>query len=175
MGEYGKPAVDSPLAATLSQVPLQTWLMVRVHLRRKTAHVRWITTYKEWARCAGPTRILLLQPYGPRKPYRPRSTPHGWRAFGLDTLPAVLIPPAVFSSLLVTLWTYKCLMMMIFQNKIIYMPSVPPFSRSEQVADYASYASRYKPAVWKEHVVTAGDSVVIKLLEGYSNWIFFCA
>src|ERR1700744_6107699 len=60
------------------------------------------------------------------------------RHFGLESLPAILVPPAVFGGLLVTLWAYKCLMMVVFQNKIIYMPSVPPFSRSEKVSDYAS-------------------------------------
>jgi uncharacterized protein len=63
----------------------------------------------------------------------------------------------------VTLWTYKSLMMIIFQNKIIYMPSVPPFSRSEKVSDYATQC---RPVVWKEHVVKASDGVAIKLLEG---------
>jgi uncharacterized protein len=57
-------------------------------------------------------------------------------------------------------------MMIIFQNKIIYMPSVPPFSRSEKVADYATQC---RPIVWKEHAIKASDGVVIKLLEGTSN------
>jgi hypothetical protein len=54
-------------------------------------------------------------------------------------------------------------MMVIFQNKIIYMPSVPPFSRSEKVADYVTQC---RPVVWKEHVIGSGDGVAIKLLEG---------
>ena len=62
-----------------------------------------------------------------------------------------------------TLWTYKCMMMIIFQNKIIYMPSIPPFSRSEKVSDYATQC---RPVVWKEHAVKASDGVAIKLLEG---------
>ena len=53
--------------------------------------------------------------------------------------------------------------MIIFQNKIIYMPSIPPFSRSEKVSDYATQC---RPVVWKEHVIKASDSVAIKLLEG---------
>jgi hypothetical protein len=63
----------------------------------------------------------------------------------------------------VTLWTYKCLMMIIFQNKIIYMSSVPPFSRSEKAADYVTQC---KPVLWKEHAIKAADGVTIKLLEG---------
>jgi hypothetical protein len=54
-------------------------------------------------------------------------------------------------------------MMVVFQNRIIYMPSVPPFSRSEKVADYATQC---KPVVWKEHAIKAADGVTIKLLEG---------
>src|SRR6266498_2441351 len=61
---------------------------------------------------------------------------HGTRHFSLDVIPTVLLPPIVFSGLLLTLWAYKCFMMVVFQNKIIYMPNVPPFSRNEKVEDY---------------------------------------
>ena len=54
-------------------------------------------------------------------------------------------------------------MMVIFQNKIIYMPNVPSFSRSETVEDYSR---RCQPIVWKEHTVTTADGVKIKLLVG---------
>jgi uncharacterized protein len=81
-------------------------------------------------------------------------------------LGTVLLPPAVFTGLLITLWAYKCLMMVVFQNKIIYMPSVPPFSRSEKLDDYAV---RCKPVVWREHAIKSGDGTLIKLLEGEQN------
>lgn len=55
------------------------------------------------------------------------------------------------------------MMMVVFQNKIIYMPSVPPFSRGEKVADYAN---RCRPVQWREHEIRAGDGTRIKLLEG---------
>ncbi|KAM7200423.1 alpha/beta-hydrolase [Rhypophila sp. PSN 637] len=42
-----------------------------------------------------------------------------------------------FGGLLVALYVWKCLMLVAFQNKIIYMPSFPPNSRSERIADYA--------------------------------------
>ena len=54
-------------------------------------------------------------------------------------------------------------MMVAFQNKIIYMPSVPPFSRAEKVADYAS---QLKPVKWNEHDLKAADGVALKILEG---------
>lgn len=84
------------------------------------------------------------------------------RRFSTDVLTAVITPPAVFAGLLVTLWTYKCLMMVVFQNKIIYMPSVPPFSRAEKVEDYASQC---RPVRWTEHRLRSADGTALRLLE----------
>ncbi|KIY02838.1 uncharacterized protein Z520_01303 [Fonsecaea multimorphosa CBS 102226] len=53
--------------------------------------------------------------------------------------------------------------MIVFQNKIIYMPSAPPFSRSEKVGDYALHC---KPVAWVEHDLKAADGTAIKILEG---------
>ncbi|KAL8877331.1 MAG: hypothetical protein Q9198_004633 [Flavoplaca austrocitrina] len=72
----------------------------------------------------------------------------------------ILTPPLVFTGLLVSLWTYKCLIMVIFQNKIIYMPSVPPFSRSERIEDYANQCGGI---TWKEERIMAADGVEIAL------------
>ncbi len=83
--------------------------------------------------------------------------------FGLESLPVILVPPTVFGGLLVTLWAYKCLMMVVFQNKIIYMPSVPPFSRSEKISDYAAQC---KPVIWTDHSLRAADGTAIKVVEG---------
>lgn len=117
-----------------------------------------------WPRLVGSTAVLSQRLGGLGKPCWLPWTHQGRRSFsGLDVLPAVLIPPTVLGGLLVTLWTYKCLMMIIFQNKIIYMPFVPPFSRSDKVADYATQCA---PVVWNEHVIKAADGVTVKLLEG---------
>lgn len=62
-----------------------------------------------------------------------------------------------------TLWVYKCLMLVVFQNKIIYMPSIPPFSRSEKIGDYSSLC---RPAIWTEHSLKSSDGTAIKLVEG---------
>ena len=51
-------------------------------------------------------------------------------------------------------------MMVLFQNKIIYMPSMPPFSRSEKLADYAQ---RCFPIVWQEEKIEAVDGVQLSL------------
>lgn len=85
------------------------------------------------------------------------------RCISWDAVQAFLLPPAIFGGLLVTLWTYKSLMLVIFQNKIIYMPGIPPFSRSEEIQ---SYAQQCKPIQWKEHLVSTTDGVQVKLLEG---------
>ncbi|KAL8754272.1 MAG: hypothetical protein Q9184_005162 [Pyrenodesmia sp. 2 TL-2023] len=74
-----------------------------------------------------------------------------------------MTPPLVFTGLLVSLWTYKCLMLVIFQNKIIYMPSVPPFSRSEKIKDYEAQC---KPIVWEEKRIKAADGVELALAVG---------
>lgn len=54
-------------------------------------------------------------------------------------------------------------MMIIFQNKIIYMPSMPPFSRSEKVEDYVNQC---KPVTWTEHDIKSLDGTKLALLEG---------
>lgn len=71
-------------------------------------------------------------------------------------LPTILLPPTVFLGLSLTLWTFKCLMMIIFQNKIIYMPNIPPFSRSEAVEAYTACCW---PVRWRAESVLTGDGV----------------
>ncbi|KAK4129264.1 alpha/beta-hydrolase [Parathielavia appendiculata] len=51
-------------------------------------------------------------------------------------IPPILLPPVVFAGLLVALWIWYCVMMVVFQNKIIYMPGLPPTSRRERIADW---------------------------------------
>ena len=51
-------------------------------------------------------------------------------------------------------------MMILFQNKIIYMPSMPPFSRSEKIADHAR---RCLPVTWREEKLRAVDGVELSL------------
>ena len=75
----------------------------------------------------------------------------------------MLLPPTVFAGLLLALWTYKCLMLVIFQHKIIYMPYLPPFARSEKLADYAAQCG---PVRWREEWVTAQDGVQLAMAVG---------
>lgn len=44
--------------------------------------------------------------------------------------------------------------MVVFQNKIIYMPGLPPNARSERIADWASLCGGVQ---WTEERTTAAD------------------
>ncbi|KAK0302319.1 hypothetical protein LTR01_008836 [Friedmanniomyces endolithicus] len=85
------------------------------------------------------------------------------RTFLSESLPAVLIPPVIFTGLFVALWTYKCLMTVVFQEKIIYMPYMPPFARSEKIADYAASC---RPVEWREERIRSIDGTKISLCVG---------
>jgi len=100
-----------------------------------------------------------------QKPKRPSPYLSLWQGSSrpLSTLSAILTPPAVFCALVVSLWAYKCLMMVVFQNKIIYMPSVPPFSRSERMENYAASC---KPIAWRSETIRSLDGTKLTLAIG---------
>lgn len=79
------------------------------------------------------------------------------RQFHLEGL---ALAPVVFSGLFVSLWTWKCLMMVTFQNKIIYMPGLPPNARWEKISDYASRCGGLQ---WREERVRAADGTDLAL------------
>lgn len=54
-------------------------------------------------------------------------------------------------------------MMVLFQDKIIYMPNMPPFSRSEKLEDYTNEC---KPVVWKERHIKSLDGTKLALAIG---------
>ena len=54
-------------------------------------------------------------------------------------------------------------MMVIFQNKIIYMPSMPPFSRSEKIQTYKGQCG---PVVWEERRIRSLDGVELAVCVG---------
>ena len=97
-------------------------------------------------------------------PRQPIITALQRRTIFLDSLPTVLLPPVVFAGLFITLWIYKCMMMVLFQDKIIYMPYVPPFSRSEKVDDYIS---KCKPVEWESIHIRSLDGVKLALCIGH--------
>ena len=83
-----------------------------------------------------------------------------WNTRRCIHIPNLLLPPVVFSGLLVALWVWKCIMMVVFQNKIIYMPSMPPNARWEQIADYASRCGGIQ---WTEERTKAADGTDLAL------------
>ncbi|CAK3770146.1 alpha beta-hydrolase [Lecanosticta acicola] len=85
------------------------------------------------------------------------------RTFITDGLPAFLVPPVIFTSLLVGLWTYKCMMTVLFQDRIIYMPYMPPFARSEKMKDYTAVC---KPVEWEHTHIKSLDGTRIALCVG---------
>jgi hypothetical protein len=66
---------------------------------------------------------------------------------GLANIPTVFLPPVVFGGLTIALWTWKCFMMVVFQNKIIYMPGLPPNARRERIEDYKNQCGGIQ---WRE-------------------------
>lgn len=76
------------------------------------------------------------------------------------TFPALLVPPVIFAGLFVSLWIWKCAMMIVWQNRIIYMPGLPPNSRRMRISDYASKNSGVN---WKETSTKSSDGTRIAL------------
>ncbi|KAK5719453.1 hypothetical protein LTR15_007977 [Elasticomyces elasticus] len=54
-------------------------------------------------------------------------------------------------------------MTVVFQEKIIYMPYMPPFARSEKIADYAASC---RPVEWREEKIRSIDGTGISLCVG---------
>jgi fermentation-respiration switch protein FrsA (DUF1100 family) len=75
-------------------------------------------------------------------------------------LPTVLVPPIVFTGLLLALWTYKVIMTIVFQEKILYMSYMPPQTRSERIENYAATC---RPVEWQEVRIKSLDGTNISL------------
>ncbi|EEY17740.1 conserved hypothetical protein [Verticillium alfalfae VaMs.102] len=85
-----------------------------------------------------PARFTIL----PRTPKRHLQTQVFW------------LPPLMFVGLLGSLWIWKCMMMVVFQNKIIYMPGLPPNARRERIEDYARQCGGIS---WQARRIRAAD------------------
>lgn len=62
-------------------------------------------------------------------------------------VPNLLLPPVIFTGLLLALYTWKSFVMVSLQNKIIYAPYMPPTARHEKISDWKS---RLYGIEWKE-------------------------
>ncbi|KAK4555771.1 hypothetical protein LTR86_006991 [Recurvomyces mirabilis] len=57
-------------------------------------------------------------------------------------------------------------MTVVFQDRIIYMPYMPPFARSEKIADYAATC---RPVSWREERIRSLDGTRISLCVGQTS------
>lgn len=71
-----------------------------------------------------------------------------------------LVPPVFFTGLLVALWCWKCTMLVLLQNAIIYNPYLPPNARKMKISDYARY---YRGIQWREERIKSLDGTEISL------------
>ncbi|KAM0694487.1 hypothetical protein Q7P36_004842 [Cladosporium allicinum] len=106
-------------------------------------------------------RPLTISPSRPsqQNPLIP-ITGHQQRRSSLTSLPTYLVPPVVFTGLLLALWTYKVFMTVVFQEKILYMSYMPPQTRSERIEDYTATC---KPIEWEEVRIKSLDGTKISL------------
>jgi pimeloyl-ACP methyl ester carboxylesterase len=100
------------------------------------------------------TRSLPL-----RRPVRSHVLNGQKRTIFAGVSPFILVP-GVFVGLLVGHWIHKCLLMVLFQNKIIYMPSLPPGSRRERLEDYSK---TWAGVSWKETKIKSLDGTKLSV------------
>ncbi|PLB50007.1 alpha/beta-hydrolase [Aspergillus steynii IBT 23096] len=85
------------------------------------------------------------------------------RTFFTDAIPTVLIPPTIFTTLLLGLWTWKCFWIVVMQDKLLYIAWLPPFARSEQIADYEGQCG---PVRWEGKQIRSLDGTKLTVCEG---------
>ncbi|KAL4862245.1 Alpha/Beta hydrolase protein [Aspergillus spectabilis] len=81
----------------------------------------------------------------------------------ISSLPPPLVPPAIFIALLITLWTWKCLWIILLQDKLLYLSWLPPFSRSDKIEDHRQECAG---VTWVERRVRSGDGTRLVICEG---------
>ncbi|PGH18019.1 hypothetical protein AJ80_04642 [Polytolypa hystricis UAMH7299] len=153
----------------LASLPLRTGSLTTCSIHARARTVSSFHNASQQKHTSSSSYLLLKRPIPLSLPVtRPRHNwpwrcTHGRRSLSTIGLPGFLVPPLVFVGLFITLWAYKCCMMIIFQNKIIYMPSVPPFSRGEKIEDYAASC---RPVAWEEKQIRSLDGTKIALCVG---------
>lgn len=85
------------------------------------------------------------------------------RFLGTVTIPSILVPPLIFLGLLLGLWTWKCFWIILLQDKLLYLTWLPPFTRSEKIADYEAQC---RPVQWEERQVRSLDGTKLAVCEG---------
>ncbi|KAJ5378941.1 hypothetical protein N7509_012060 [Penicillium cosmopolitanum] len=85
------------------------------------------------------------------------------RSLFTEAIPPALLPPAIFTGLLLGLWTWKCFWIIVMQNKLLYLSWLPPFSRSDKIEDYLAEC---KPVQWEEKRIQSLDGTNLAVCEG---------
>lgn len=75
-------------------------------------------------------------------------------------IPSFLLPPVVFTGLILALYTWKSFVMVSLQNKIIYAPYLPPSARHDKISDYQS---RHYGIGWDEVHMKSVDGTDLAL------------
>lgn len=75
-------------------------------------------------------------------------------------LSSVVMPPLIFTGLFVALWCWKCTMLVLFQNAIIYNPFIPPNARKMRISDFARQCGGVE---WREERIRSLDGTSIAL------------
>ncbi|KAL7939170.1 Alpha/Beta hydrolase protein [Trichoderma chlorosporum] len=72
----------------------------------------------------------------------------------------VLMPPIIFTGLFLALWCYKCIMLVLLQNAIIYNPFLPPNARSMTISEFSRQCGGIE---WREDRIKSLDDTEIAL------------
>ncbi|OOF91936.1 hypothetical protein ASPCADRAFT_176536 [Aspergillus carbonarius ITEM 5010] len=128
---------------------IRTYLVPRPHSHNiHTSHRAW------WIRPA---------PNAPVRPTLHRSTRQQSCTFFTESIPPALMPPLIFTGLLFSLWAWKCFWIVVMQEKLLYLTWLPPFARSEKIADYEAEC---RPVHWKAHQIRSRDGTKLAVCEG---------
>lgn len=71
-----------------------------------------------------------------------------------------MMPPVLFTGLFIALWCWKCTMLVMFQNTIIYNPFLPPDARRAEIADYVGQC---RGITWRKQMIDSLDGTPIAL------------
>ncbi|KAI9369572.1 Alpha/Beta hydrolase protein [Aspergillus egyptiacus] len=95
--------------------------------------------------------------------YLPPRSRIGTREFFTESIPPILLPPVIFTGLLLALWTWKCFWIVVLQDKLLYLSWLPPLSRSESISDYAR---EFRGVQWTEKQIRSSDGTKLAVCEG---------
>jgi fermentation-respiration switch protein FrsA (DUF1100 family) len=78
----------------------------------------------------------------------------------------IIAPPLILSGLFVGLWCWKCTMLVLCQNMIIYNPFLPPNARSMRIEDFERQCVGVR---WREERIKSLDGTEIALCINHSS------